>query len=586
MWEIYMDRYTGKIHSGPFAKLLDLFQQIGWSLQRVPFFLDHDGFRHNLLELPNRGLESLLFDAWMQRTSHAVRHRKTMADLHGMDPDLAFFDRSDHTAGDLGRILALQAGAFVSTAQHSKFDLTKQPLCKHCHVPATQRHWFDCPMMAHHRADAPGLGDWINDVPDCLLLHLLVPRNPFYGNMKQYLLQLADCSNFFWSAPGTGVQHLFSDGSFFTKKPQIASVAAWSVVNATTGYITGCGHPPGLVQSSPRAELCGVIAAALWCCHFRVETFLWCDSAFTVKGVKSLLEGTRWTGKQAADHDLWDSLAQILEEIPTGLFRIEWIPSHLDMGRCDDDFEDWISTWNEVADSIAVQMNLTRGTQFEQMDAELQGYFQSNLNRLRALKTFYLKIVDDEGQDDEVIDLTGDDMQLVASLPDQLSLSDGLAVNWNAQLKVAFEETRYPVQFAISIFEAVCHLETESQISFTVSFIELAIWLVTDMHVLLPFWDSSSGGWKLCDYFAVLLRPTVASIVSQIRQVLVQGLKHMNLAHFLRKGVSRLDSGISIPVDGVEIRTTLEFASRLKTLTLEFSGSRMIRKAADLARPL
>lgn len=119
--------------------------------------------------------------------------------------------------------------------------------------------------------DWPTDSAWIDDLPDCTLHHLLPLRNPAYVEMKQYLLALDDHSCTFISGPGPGTQHLFTDGSFFLKNPKIASVAAWAVVNASTGAITGHGPVPGLRQSTARAELWALIGGVFtfkyqsWC---------------------------------------------------------------------------------------------------------------------------------------------------------------------------------------------------------------------------------------------------------------------------------------------------------------------------------
>ena len=267
-WQLYMRQCTGKRISGPFFKMLELCGQVGWSILVPPFFTDHDGFEFNLLQICNAELDLLLLDGWAQYLSHNVRHRTTMEDLYGLDLELALLDRSSMVPADLGRVLALQSGAFISTWQHAKFDVTKSAICSHCLVPDTQMHWFRCPKYVELRAAQPALLPIIRDAPACVLHHLLMPRSPFARDLKAYFLNIEDRVKTFLSQPSEGVQHLFSDGSCFTYPAKCCNTAAWALLNATTGQLIGHGLVPGLIQTIARGELLAVLAAAHWCVAF------------------------------------------------------------------------------------------------------------------------------------------------------------------------------------------------------------------------------------------------------------------------------------------------------------------------------
>ena len=213
-WRQFMAHFCGRKRTGPFYKLVELLSQIGWSIQIPPQFVDHDGFEHNLLELPNVALEHLLQDAWLQRVATQVQHRRTMHDLHGLHPELTLLDRNTMTPLELSRTMALQSGAFLSDWNHSKYDPSKSQICSYCLVPNTQQHWFECPKFEHIRDEMMEPFHWIHEVPDCALSHLLMPRSPYEVEMKAYLQALEDTTGNFHSIPGEGLQHVFSDGSF------------------------------------------------------------------------------------------------------------------------------------------------------------------------------------------------------------------------------------------------------------------------------------------------------------------------------------------------------------------------------------
>ena len=584
LWRFYMRGFTGKARPGPFYKLNELFCQIGWSLAEAPCFYDHDGCLHDLFALPMDVLDALLQDGWLQATTHQVRHRATMTALKGIDIDLLDFIQQDLTAAELGRVMALQTGAFISQWQHAKYDRAKQAVCQLCFQPATQKHWFSCPLYAQLRAQLPGLDVWADDVPDCTLHHLLVPRSPLFSQMKEHLMHLEDTVNVFLSQPSQGPQHVFCDGSFFAKTPKILSTAAWAVVNATTSQLIGTGVVPGLCQSIARAELCGVLATALWCRSTGAQVFLWSDSNTTVRFAQRILLGTcREVGVHIANFDLWQQLQEVVEGLYPGQLQICWIPSHLDDCKCDDDLEEWVAHWNGVADAFAVSTNTHRGARYAQLAAQLIENFQFWRTRLLALRSFYFGVASLEIADEEVVDLTRDDLAYLSPDADPLSLSEAIAVNWQSQLVAS--PFKYPHEFVFAIFEGIFCLETQPEISMSISFIELTLWLVQDRQLPIPVWDTKSNGWVLRSYDSLLLRPTLASVLFQVKLAVKHGTQMLGLQDFIRRDLHRIAAGINMPTEGLFVHLSTASAARMQDLSCTFATNRRIRKTADLAKP-
>ena len=340
-------------------------------------------------------------------------------------------------------------------------------------------------------------------------------------------------------------------------------------------------------QSIARAELVGAIAAARWCLHFQTSICLWCDSANTVRRIHKLQTGL-WMGPTMTtdDHDLWLEMAQLLEQLAEVLFEVRWIPSHLRDVPCQAGWEEWIATWNNLVDTAAVNANDKRGEWFDAHRSQLQHHHRSLLRQLRVLKSFYFKVADHKPEETDVVDLTMDDTRLLTPGEAELSLSDSLSVNWKLQLQDSAENFKFPVQFSFSLIEAVCRLEQSPEISMPVSYIELALWMLTDLDIQLPVWDPKTRCWVFKSYFGLLIRPTVAHVISQIRQALVQRLRCLGLSHFCQKAISRLEAGITMPVDGLVVHLSFETASRLGSLSKGFGGSHPLRKSADLAKPI
>ena len=366
LWRIFMNRFDGVLRDGPFSKILMLMSSIGWRITTPPFFQDHDGFTFDLLRVATGTLHRLLLDAWLQHVTHNVNH-KTMADLQGMDLDLTLLDHDKQTTLDLARVRALQTGAFISSWQHAKYDKTKQPICKCCLVPDTQYHWLHCPRFAHQRAECGNALDWVDDAPQCLVLHLLAPRSNHVVPLKTYFIELPDRSCTFLSTPRTGIKnHIFTDGSFFKGVVSITNRAAWAVVNATTGQTVSYGCVPGLLQTIGRAELWACISALAFALRFGVDIIIWTDSATTCDRVTRALQHLD-VQRSASNHDLWDMLLDLAHQSTPGQVEARWIPSHVDVTLCESLEEEFLATWNDFADIQAVQAKRMRGLDFEML---------------------------------------------------------------------------------------------------------------------------------------------------------------------------------------------------------------------------
>ena len=129
-----------------------------------------------------------------------------MTGLDEMDVALTLHTHAKLTAIDLARVKALQSRAFVSSWQHAKYDQTKQPICQHCLQPGAQQHWLKCPRFAAQRSDCGAILPWTDQVPQCVALHLLVPRSPHVVSLKEYFLGLPDLSAV---NPGTESEIMF-----------------------------------------------------------------------------------------------------------------------------------------------------------------------------------------------------------------------------------------------------------------------------------------------------------------------------------------------------------------------------------------
>ena len=84
LWQNYMDQYNGDSRQGPFAKLLELCNQLRWTIE-APRVCDHGGVLIDWLDIDERILYDLLQDAWLWKIFREVSHRKDMEGLNGIN---------------------------------------------------------------------------------------------------------------------------------------------------------------------------------------------------------------------------------------------------------------------------------------------------------------------------------------------------------------------------------------------------------------------------------------------------------------------------------------------------------------------
>ena len=119
--------------------------------------------------------DCLLEDAWLQFVA-TTAHHKTMKGLNGISRALTRTDHRKQSPIDRARISALQAGAFLTKAEHARFDKRTDGLCQTCQQPDTRQHWMICPKKRISRLRAHLDADRALKLPQCTLNHLLVPQ--------------------------------------------------------------------------------------------------------------------------------------------------------------------------------------------------------------------------------------------------------------------------------------------------------------------------------------------------------------------------------------------------------------------------
>ena len=99
------------------------------------------------------------------------------------------------------------------------------------------------------------------------------------------------------------------------------------------------------------------------------------------------------------------------------------------------------------------------------------------------------------------------------------------------------------LEFVFPLYDLFFRFEVHDEHFVPISYVELTIWYIKECHVSFPFWNPSALQWDLKRYGALLLRPTLASVVQIVRFVFTKGCQILGLdqyhpgGHFLYRMV-------------------------------------------------
>eukprot|EP00438_Fugacium_kawagutii_P008056 Skav223965 [mRNA] locus=scaffold3540:263869:268707:+ [translate_table: standard] len=487
MWKLRLDGFTGKMLPGPFSRLIQCLDMIGWSMQGPPWLLDHEQRSLNLLTIDDHTLFTCLLDAWYQYVAASI-HRKTMQDLKGLDGYLTLLDTKKLPALQRALVSALHSGAFVSDAEHSKFDFEKTGMCSLCGCEDDRAHWLVCPRFCHHRTT---VGNWppdVGELPDCTLHHLLVPRLEEAVLFRAALWNLEDHSfKFCVNAPPKCMNHLFLDGSCTRPRHEPLRLAAWAVLNATTGMAIALGPLVGLAQTIGRAELTALLTALRWASFHQVDCCLWSDSLSTVRKV-NLIMRLGQVPFPTKNYDLWLEVSDLLQQCVNLCIWVRWVPSHIPLIHAEDPFEEWAIFWNGMVDQLAAEANRARDADFWMVFQRYELTLDFWAIRVRALRHFYILVAEDKAGTTAqtstlapIVDAQHQDDEFPAP---HSSVEDSLPINWQAQCSQA---QRVPSEFLVALLNWWCDVEILGDTVQVLSEIEFVFALILTPTFQFPF---------------------------------------------------------------------------------------------------
>ena len=595
MWALFVRNFDGDRFAGPFCKLLEQCELIGWVVREPPRICDHDGFVHDLLTMPSQLLTLRLQDAWHQRLACELQRRADFASLQGLHWPASRHE-SRLSALQVARINSLREGVFLCKANQGKYDLVKGTACSWCaEVDSMERRALRCPAFAQVRALHGRAVDLWPGLPRVLVEHLLSPRLPGIALRLRSLHTLPDVSwRFHCAAFPEPCHHLFTDGSCDDPTEPRLALASRAVVSASHECALCAGPSVGIVQNINRAELMAALVALRWTYEECTSSVLWVDSAYVGEGLAVLLE-TRVSQTHETNEDLWMEVESYVLAMDPGALRVQHVNSHRAELLEDDPVDAWSAKWNRIADREAGRAQAFRPMPVQRALACFRSEFLLREEQMDLLRAFHLDLAeaaqDLSLQPDPELDLAEEDVP-EDDLPPALPLDGG---DWIDQLPLSWMTIWQQHPWATCcdpkvVFNMVTWLQTErerAQFCQPVSWLELAAMLVVTSfrHPYLASKGSQNFWRPVEDQPVSLCTPlTVALRIRFVRDLIRNLISCFGLNVDIVHGIDLSCLLVHPPQSGVVLMISIDACRRARHLVSNFTATRPYRTVNDLAR--
>ena len=589
MWKTYMEHYDGHGKQGPFAKLLEVCQQLRWTID-VPRLADEDGCWHNWLEMEEKILYELVKDAWTWKVFLELQKRKDLEGLHGIDRKVIHQGHARIQPHLRHSIWRLQDGSFVEPAQHAKYDLSKTSSCHLCGEQDSMEHRCTaCPRRFHIYAKHQMILEKWSAFSKAKRVHLLPSQNPCWVQFKQQIMQTEDVWIRLPLRPEPELCHLFTDGSSHGGRYRLHQLAAWAVVSATSDCCVAKGTLGGLGQSNDRAELRAVIAAVQYAIDVRKHSVIWTDSTFAAEGMNRLLKDGTDIPEGYCEDD-WVELQGLICHCEIQV-QIHHVPGHAKWTHQDMDFENWAARWNDRADREANMAMKLHGAELLDLHHQLRAHHERELSEVCALQELHLDIVEKPGQvlEDEEIEARGEegsyDLRVERGCPASPSPFADLPHDDDARFEVLRD--LFGAVFVMNFLQVIRKWESsEAAEVCQISFLELAVFVAIKGKKWVPMPNPQrAGGWQDRDAFN-FQEPNLGALVRLVKAFFHAMSRCFSLDIHWCKGINLSLLGVCTPQEGLSLAILLADARLSMAKLKSFTCRRPIRRANDLARPL
>ena len=576
LWEQFLQADV-KRTVGPFAKLQEQLCRVGWHIDKsFDLWLTCD-FRIPFLVSSEEVIDLFAEHYWRQAIAKDLAQRHGYHDLQGfsLEPCLHFDQTLTNVQKEL--IMIVREGAFFTGDMLSKYDPKVSHLCPTCGQLDTPEHrYISCPKYADiHALHAEVLAKW-HDLPASLALHGLTSENPYRELRWRALNQLEHESVIFHGqVPVVDDLHIFTDGTCDNPSSPSTCLAAWAIVSPNLSGIVASGGVPGVLQTTPRAELFAALQAVVWSQSRNGIVHLWSDCAYVVEGFRVLLN----TGTFAPDisnQDLWRALQEAVSQSLAD-YVCHKVSAHEDPANTSSPLEDWALEWNSKADFAARVANQNRPLWFSQIQASFIDEIHQSVELLGQIAALHLDVaeydvagrpsvrapVDDE--EEIIIDrVIGVPQWHIATLSTERMSEPSVGNKFSVQTLDCFSRWVY-------------NLEAQSERHCDVTFLELFFGFRVFCFVS-EGWESLSSGRN------PFHQTTCAAELRIFRQLFRFWVQRLGLSMTYRR-TSLSEVGVVVGLDAVMFPWPLDVEQEVLRRVRQFVGRRPIQNCQGLSRP-
>eukprot|EP00438_Fugacium_kawagutii_P001428 Skav204999 [mRNA] locus=scaffold3521:46731:48782:- [translate_table: standard] len=352
-----------RYHQGPAGALLQRFHLLGWAWMGQGYVRDHEQLTWHIEHIPIQALMQRLEHAWYQYVAGQVHEREGFGGITMVDVPATFRHHNKKPADHKGLMRVSLNGTFFTNDKLVHTGKVVSNRCCWCDAPDDVEHrTWHCPGFQRVRSHAlESLPEADRAIP-CTIQRGWILEQPAHLAFRRALCEQPNqvhVHDMYWPPTHHDI-HMFTDGSTVNPTSKTSRLSSWAVVFADLEQDAflpcSMGGCPGLVQTTPRAELTAAVSAFSLGLKCKRAFYLWTDSQQVHDRISAFAQGAT-ISHMIPDHDLWTELWELWSQTTkAGYFQqVVKVRSHQDPIHYSELVDQWVIRGNDAADYWAGQ---------------------------------------------------------------------------------------------------------------------------------------------------------------------------------------------------------------------------------------
>ena len=272
--------------------------------------------------------------------------------------------------------------------------------------------------------------------------------------------------------------------------------------------------------------------------------------------------------------------------------KVRHAPAHLQIDLCENPLEEWLACNNSKADRAARIANQNRSPDLPEVISQAKHHASSYIASSRELRTLYFAIATADSPVDAAAE-EQDEPSMPASLKAILvcqrverddALADRFPLNWK-RLVQHDPFHGLPACFISSLLEWLLLGDAQCSSAQAISWLELTVGLILG-GVSFPVPSSTAGQWVPVENRPCCFeRPTLARHIQLVKKVVQGASLKFGIEGWFVGGIDLVCCRVFPPQAGIWVGFPEGVFADTRTALVQWTASRPVRTAADLARP-